>query len=477
MLAALNDIIWSSALIYLCLGAGLYFSIRTRFLQLRSVGHMVKLMREGGRSEAGVSSFQALAMSLSGRVGIGNIAGVATAIAAGGPGAVFWMWVMAFLGASTAYVEATLAQIYKETDEAGRYRGGPAYYIEKAMGQRWYAWLFAAATVLATGLLLPGVQANGIANGMRNAWGLEPLVVALPLAAALGLIVFGGVKRIARFAEIVVPFMAAGYLLVALVIMFANADALPGMAMLILRSAFGAEAAFGGMLGLAIQWGVKRGIYSNEAGQGTAPHAAAAAEVSHPAKQGYVQAFSVYIDTLLVCSATAFMILSTGMYNVTGVDGAFVVSQLPGVEPGPGFAQAAVESVLPGLGAGFVAIALLFFAFTTIVAYYYMAETNIAYINRRVHRPWLVTALRVAILVAVVLGAMRSAGAAWTLGDIGVGLMAWLNIIAILIIQRPALAALDDYERQRRAGRDPVFDPDALGIRNAGFWTRRLRGG
>jgi AGCS family alanine or glycine:cation symporter len=475
LLNSLNDIIWSSALIYLCLGAGLYFSIRTRFMQLRGVPSMVRLMFESGKSDAGVSSFQALAMSLSGRVGIGNIAGVATAIAAGGPGAVFWMWVMAFLGASTAYVEATLAQIYKETDEQGRYRGGPAYYIEKAMGQRWYAWLFAAATILATGLLLPGVQANGIATGIRNAWGFEPIFVAIPLAGCLALIVFGGVKRIARFAEIVVPFMAAGYLIVAVVIMVANADALPGMFTLIFRSAFGAEAAFGGMLGLAIQWGVKRGIYSNEAGQGTAPHAAAAAEVTHPAKQGYVQAFSVYIDTLLVCSATAFMILSTGMYNVTGADGALVVSQLSGVEPGPGFAQAAVESVLPGLGAGFVAIALTFFAFTTIVAYYYMAETNVAYINRHTDRPWMVTALRIAILGAVVLGAVRSAGAAWTLGDIGVGLMAWLNIIAILIVQRPALLALRDFEQQQREGKDPVFDPDALGIRNAEFWSRKLR--
>jgi AGCS family alanine or glycine:cation symporter len=475
-LNALNNLIWSSALIYLCLGAGLYFSIRTRFLQLRGVREMVRLMLVNTRSEAGISSFQALAMSLSGRVGIGNIAGVATAIAAGGPGAMFWMWVMGFLGASTASIEATLAQIYKETDDEGRYRGGPAYYIEKAMGQRWYAWLFAVATILATGLLLPGVQANGIATGMSNAWGVEPLAVAVPLAAALALIVFGGVKRIARFAEIVVPFMALGYLVVAVVIMVANAEALPGMFALVVRSAFGVEAAFGGMLGLAIQWGVKRGIYSNEAGQGTAPHAAAAAEVSHPAKQGYVQAFSVYIDTLLVCSATAFMILSTGLYNVVGTDGAMVVSQLPGVEPGPGFTQAAVESVLPGLGAGFIAVALTFFAFTTIVAYYYMAETNIAYINRNVHRGWMVTALRVAILGAVVLGVMRSAGAAWTLGDIGVGVMAWLNIIAILIVQKPALRALRDFERQRRAGVEPVFDPDALGIRNAEFWRRRLRG-
>lgn len=477
LLNSLNDLIWSQALIYLCLGAGLWFSIRTRFMQLRGVGEMVRLMRSGTASDAGVSSFQALAMSLSGRVGIGNIAGVATAIAAGGPGAVFWMWVMAFLGASTAYVESTLAQIYKEKDAEGRYRGGPAYYIEKAMGQRWYAWLFALVTVVATGLLLPGVQANGIATGMRNAWGVSPMVIAPLLAVALSLIIFGGVKRIARFAQIVVPFMAAGYLIVAIIVMIANADALPGMFALIFRSAFGADAAFGAMLGLAIQWGVKRGIYSNEAGQGSGPHAAAAAEVSHPAKQGYVQAFSIYIDTLLVCSATAFMILASGMYNVAEPGGTgFVVSQLAGVEPGPGFAQAAVESVLPGFGAGFVAIALLFFAFTTIVAYYYMAETNLAYMNRQVRRPWMVLGLRLMILAAVVLGVMRTAGAAWTLGDIGVGLMAWLNLIAILILQRPALVALRDYERQKKAGIDPVFDPIALGIRNARFWEGRKAG-
>lgn len=473
LLGSLNDIIWSSALIYLCLGAGLYFSIRTRFVQLRGVPEMIRLMLVGSRSEAGVSSFQALAMSLSGRVGIGNIAGVATAIAAGGPGAVFWMWVMAFLGASTAYIESTLAQIYKEKDEEGRYRGGPAYYIEKAMGQKWYAWLFAIATIVATGMLLPGVQANGIAAGMRNAWGIAPTVVAPALAVMLALIIFGGVKRIARFAEIVVPFMALGYIGVALLIMVANAGQLPEMIALIFRSAFGAEAAFGGMLGLAIQWGVKRGIYSNEAGQGTGPHAAAAAEVSHPAKQGYVQAFSIYIDTLLVCSATAFMLLSTGLYNVAGPDGAMIVNQLPNMEPGPGYAQAAVESVLPGFGAGFVALALLFFAFTTIVAYYYMAETNIAYINRKVHRPWMILALRIVILAAVAVGVLRSAGAAWTLGDIGVGVMAWLNIIAILILQKPALLALRDFERQKKAGLDPTFDPDALGIRNADLWKKK----
>ncbi len=471
----LNGWVWSPPLIWLCLGAGLYFSLRTRFMQVRHVKEMMRLLVKDNRSEAGVSSFQALAMSLSGRVGIGNIAGVATAIAFGGPGAVFWMWVVAFLGASTAYIESTLGQIYKETDDQGRYRGGPAYYIEKAMGQKWYAWLFAIVTIVACGFLLPGVQANGIAQGMTNAFDVPASATATVVVVLLGFIIFGGVKRIAAVAEFVVPFMALAYILVAMVIMFLNAERLPEMAALIFRSAFGMEAAFGAILGLAIEWGVKRGIYSNEAGQGTGPHHAAAAEVSHPAKQGLVQAFSVYVDTLLVCSATAFMILSTGMYNVVNSAGGFFHEHLPGVEVGPGFAQHAVESVLPGYGAGFVALALFFFAFTTLMAYYYMAETNIAYINRKVHRPWMVFVLRVVLLAAVTFGAVRTADMAWTLGDIGVGMMAWLNIIAILILQKPALAALRDYESQKKAGiAEPEFDPEALGIRNAGFWVRRL---
>lgn len=475
IIAAINNLIWSRALIGLCLGVGLYFSLRTRFMQLRGFAEMIRLMRRGEKSAAGVSPFQALTIALSGRVGIGNIAGVATAIAYGGPGAVFWMWMVAFLGASTAYVESTLAQIYKEKDDQGFYRGGPAYYIEKGMGQKWYAWIFAAATILATGFLLPGVQANGIAASMHTAWGLPPLATGIAIAVLLGVIIVGGVKRIASFAELVVPFMAGAYIIAALLIMAIHFERVPDVFGLIFRSAFGAEAAFGAVLGLAIEWGVKRGVYSNEAGQGTGPHPAAAAEVSHPAKQGYVQAFSIYVDTLLVCSATAFMILSTGMYNVIRPAGGMIVETLPGIEPGPGFAQHAVESALPGYGAGFVALAILFFAFTTIVAYYYMAETNIAYINRRVHRPWMVWVLRVGVIGAVTYGAVHSATAAWALGDIGVGLMAWLNIIAILILQRPALRALKDYESQKKAGRDPVFDPDALGIRHAELWRELAR--
>ncbi|SEK55658.1 alanine or glycine:cation symporter, AGCS family [Pseudoxanthomonas sp. GM95] len=473
LVSTLNDIIWSPALVYLCLGAGLYFSLRTRFMQVRGFFEMIRLMFKGESSAAGVSSFQALAMSLSGRVGTGNIAGVATAIASGGPGAVFWMWMVAFLGASTAYIESTLGQIYKERDPSGQYRGGPAYFIEKAMGQRWYAWTFAVVMVVAAGLLLPGVQANSIAQGMNTAWGIPTWITALCVVVALGFIIFGGVKRIARFAEFVVPFMAAGYMLMALYVLFTNLGQVPVVFGLIFRSAFNMEAGFGAVLGLAVQWGVKRGIYSNEAGQGTGPHAAAAAEVSHPAKQGYVQAFSVYVDTLLVCSATAFLIISTGMYNVANPAGGFLYEGLPGAAAGPTFAQAAVETVLPGWGAGFVAIALLFFAFTTIVAYYYMAETNIAYINRKVHRPWLTLVLRIALMAAVAYGSVRSAELAWGLGDIGVGLMAWLNIIAILILQKPALLALRDYEQQKKAGLDPVFDPDKLGIKHAELWNEK----
>ncbi|KZE31640.1 AGCS family alanine or glycine:cation symporter [Crenobacter luteus] len=465
----INGYIWSPALIYLCLGVGLYFSLRGRFLQVRHAKEMVLLMFQGKGSNEGVSSFQALTMSLAGRVGTGNIAGVATAITFGGPGAVFWMWLVAFLGASSAFVESTLAQIYKE-DNDGQYRGGPAYYIEKGLGMKWYAWTFAVATILACGLLLPGVQANSIASGLENAFGIVPSVTAGILAIMLGFIIFGGVKRIATFAEIVVPFMALGYILVACVIIALNISELPAAFMLIIKSAFGMEAGFGAILGMAIQWGVKRGVYSNEAGQGTGPHPSAAAEVSHPAKQGLVQAFSVYVDTLFVCSATAFMLILTGMYNVKGADGSLLVNGLPGIDAGPAYTQNAIESVMPGFGSIFVAIALFFFAFTTIVAYYYIAETNIAYINRKIHRPWMMFALKIAIMAAVVYGCVKTAAVAWGLGDIGVGLMAWLNIAAIILLQKPAFAALRDYEAQKKAGLDPVFDPTKLGIKGADFW-------
>jgi len=485
---SVNAVVWSPALVFLALGAGLFFSVLTRFVQVRLFREMIHLLFSSKSSDQGISSFQALAVSLSGRVGTGNIAGVAAAIGFGGPGAVFWMWVVAFFGASTAYIESALGQIYKEVDD-GQYRGGPAYYIEKAMGQKWYAWLFAFATILATGVLLPTVQANAIGNATELALGggdlietaigtisTTKLVTALVVVAVFGFIVFGGVKRIAHFTQIVVPFMALAYVLMALVIIAMNLGELPKVVGLIIGDAFTPMAG----LGAAIWWGVKRGVYSNEAGQGTGPHAAAAAEVEHPAQQGLVQSFSVYVDTLFVCSATAFMILITGKYNVHGADDTFLVQNLGASvdASSPAFTQYALESVLPGIGAPFVAIALFFFAFTTVLAYYYIAETNVAYIHRTIKVPGLVVMLKIVMMAAIFYGAVKTASVAWGLGDIGVGLMAWLNIVGILIIfflSKPAMKALKDYETQRKAGvKTYTFDPESLGIKNADFWVERF---
>ncbi|MFJ7308794.1 alanine/glycine:cation symporter family protein [Peribacillus frigoritolerans] len=474
-ITALNGVLWSSPVIYILLGVGLLFSILTRFLQVRHIKEMVILMFQGKSSEAGVSSFQALSIALSGRVGTGNIAGVATAIAFGGPGAVFWMWAIAFIGAASAFVESTLAQIYKVKQD-GQYRGGPAYYIEKGMGVKWFAVLFAFAALIAMAILMPGVQSNSIAAGVENAFGIKPVFTGLAIVLLLGFIIFGGVKRIANAATLIVPFMALGYILLSVVIVLMNITELPGVISLIFRSAFGLDSAFGGIIGMAIAWGVKRGVYSNEAGQGTGAHPAAAAEVSHPAKQGLVQAFSVYIDTLFVCSATAFMILFTGMYNTQAENGSYIVNNLGDVTPGPGYTQAAIDSVIPGFGAGFVAIALFFFAFTTIMAYYYIAETNIAYLMRNRNGKSAMFALKLIILAASFYGSVRTAELAWALGDAGLGIMVWLNVISILILAKPALITLKDYEKQKKAGIDPVFNPKALGIKNADFWEREYTG-
>lgn len=488
----LSALIWSDALIALLLFAGVFFSIRMRFFQVRLIKDMVRLLFERHKSDAGISSFQALAVSLSGRVGTGNIAGVATAIFIGGPGAVFWMWLVAFLGAGSAFVESTLGQIYKQK-EWGQYRGGPAYYIEKGFKNarfgKIYAVIFALSTVMASGLLLPGVQANGIASSVKNAFAIDTMWTGMFLVVLLGLIIFGGIRTIARVAEWVVPLMAGSYILTAIVILTMNYDRVPEVFMLIISSAFGAKATFAGIIGSMISIGVKRGVYSNEAGQGSGPHPAAAAEVSHPAKQGLVQAFSVYIDTLFVCSATAFIILITGMYNVKAPEeGKLLVDN--GVyymrdgekhpEGSAIYTQAAIDKAFNGheafdenyIGPGsyFVAVALFFFAFTTIMAYYYIAETNVAYLTRKHGGRLMMWLLKISMLTAVFLGCIRTAHIAWELGDIGVGLMAWLNVIAILLLQKPAMIAFRDYEKQKAEGKDPVFEPASLNIPHAGFW-------
>lgn len=492
VVSMLNDIVWSQWLVWLCLGTGVIFSVWMLLPQVRLIPDMIKYLFASEDSDSGVTSFQSFAMALGGRVGTGNIAGVATAIGFGGPGAVFWMWAIAFLGASSAYIEAALAQVWK-VEMDGEYRGGPAYYIEKGIGQKWYAALFAISAVVGVGIFLPGIQANGIAVSMNQAFNIPTYFTGAVVVALLGLIVFGGVKRIGAAAGVIVPFMATAYIILALVIIAINITEVPRVFGLIISSAFSLNAAFGAIVGQTIMWGVKRGIYSNEAGQGTGPMAAAAAEVSHPAKQGLVQAFSVYVDTLFVCSATAFMILLTGAYSVfdemtilgnnpeTGENiyqaiQTSGIANLAGINPGPEYTQAAVDTLIPGFGSAFVAIALFFFAFTTLMAYVYYAESNVAYLVSHLPNHGLILNItKVGILIMTFVGAINSKGAVWALGDVGVGVMAWLNIIAILILGKVGVATLKDYEKQKKQGLDPVFDPKAIGIHNADFWENYKR--
>ena len=475
IISTLSGWIWGMPFIVFCLATGLYFSWRLRFLQLRYLKEMVVMLFKGKSSSSGISSFQAFNLALAGRVGTGNIAGVATAIALGGPGAIFWMWAIAFFGAGSAYVEASLGQIYKEKID-GNYRGGPAYYILKGIGNKYFAIAFAIVTVLSLGLLMPGVQSNAISLAFHHSFGIDLRITAGCVALLLALVIFGGVKRIARVAEIVTPFMAITYILIVTVILIINYQHIPGVFVMIFKSAFGFHQALGGIVGSAISMGVKRGIFSNEAGQGTAPHAAAACEVNHPAKQGLVQAFSVYVDTLLVCSATALVILITGTYRVhdSAQQVVFTGHGMPETitEYGPVNTQLAIDSTLSGFGSGFVAIALFFFAFTTIMSYYFQAETNLYFLFRKKKTSfYMINLLRVAMMLVVFFAAVNTMTLAWNMADMGVGMMAWLNLIAILLLRKVSVNVFKDFEKQYKSGiKEPVFHPEKLGIKNADVW-------
>lgn len=468
--------VWSPALVAICLLAGLYFSIGTRFVQVRRIGEMAKLLFSTDKSQkTGITSFQAFSMALSGRVGTGNIVGVATAIGYGGPGAIVWMWIIAFLGAGSAFSEATLSQIYKE-EHKGQFRGGPAYYIEKGLKCKWLAIVFAICAVLAAGFFMPPVQSNGIAISFANTFNINPAIVGGVVALLIGLVVVGGVQRIANVAQIVAPFMAILYILLSIVVLVFHIHEVPAVFMDMIRSAFGMNQALGGILGATIAWGVKRGIYSNEAGQGTGAIVAGAAKVSHPVKQGLVQAFSVYIDTLLVCTATAVMILACKTYNVFDASGNIIIA-VQGTElgaPDVSYTSAALGTFLGVKWGGIiVSVALFFFAFTTIMAYYYYAETNLVYLfgkGKKEHI--LIWVLRIGVVGMVFFGSLYEAKAMWDLGDIGVGAMAWVNIIAILLLSPKAFKALRSYERQKKEGKEPKFDPDEIGAKGADFWKR-----
>ena len=452
--STLNDIVWNPGLVVLLLFAGVYFSFRTRLVQVRRFRLMLRSLfgkRTDGKD--GISSFEAFCIALSGRVGTGNIVGVATAIAFGGPGAVFWMWVVAFFGASTAFVESTLAQMYK-FKHASSYRGGPFSFIEEGLGKRTLGIVFAVLTVLSCGFCLPTVQANGVSMAMNNAFPVPTWVSGVVLAAVLGVVIVGGVQRIAKVASVITPIMAFGYIILSVVVVAHHIQDVPAVLGTIVRNAFGIDPVCGGILGSAIAMGVKRGIFSNEAGQGTGAIVSAAADVPHPAQQGLAQAFSVYVDTLLVCTATALMILTSGTYNIIGADGEMLVNNAPELGNNyAGYTQSAVDSVFAGFGSQFISIAMVFFAFSTIMAYYFYAETGIFYLFRgkNPRREKLVIRLfQLLMLGAVMFGAVKEADLVWQLGDIGVGLMAWGTVVAILLLCPKAMAALKDYENKLR---------------------------
>ncbi|MBX9955113.1 alanine:cation symporter family protein [Peribacillus simplex] len=454
-----SNFLWSYVLIIMLIGIGLYFTFRTKFVQFRMIGEMFRLLGEGAASSSekkGVSSFQAFCISTASRVGTGNLAGVALAITVGGPGSVFWMWLIALIGSATAFVEATLAQIYKVRDkDTNIFRGGPAYYMEKALKARWMGVLFAIIITITFGLAFNSVQANTITSAFNNAFGFDPVWTGLIITAVTAVIIFGGIKRIAKFAEWVVPPMAGMYILIAIYIVAKNFGELPTVFSLIFSNAFGLNEAVGGGLGAAMMYGIKRGLFSNEAGMGSAPNAAATADVSHPVKQGLIQALGVFVDTLVICSCTAFIILLSGVYKSSESDGIILT-------------QSALSSEMGSWATIFVAIIILLFAFSSIVGNYYYGESNIEFISK--NKTWLVI-YRIAVIGMVIFGSLAQLATVWSLADVFMGIMAIINLIAIVLLGKIAFAALGDYMKQKKAGRNPVFHVSNIpGLKNVECW-------
>jgi len=446
VLNAVNDALWGYVIIAALVGGGFWFTWRTRFVQFRMVGEMLRLLTDSaGRPEGHerhISSFQAFAVSLASRVGTGNLAGVATAIAVGGPGAVFWMWVMALVGSATAFVESTLAQLFKRRHSES-FIGGPAYYIQHGLHRRWMAVLFAVLITVTFGLANNSVQTNTICGAMEGAFGWNPKVVGLVLMVVTLGVVFGGIQRIARVSSVLVPVMAVGYFLLAVVIIVMNIEHLPHVLKVIVDSAFGLEQAVGGTVGAAIMNGVKRGLFSNEAGEGSAPNAAATAAVSHPVKQGLIQALGVFTDTLVVCSCTAFIILISGVYSHPELDGIMLT-------------QVALESEVGAWGPVFVAVAILLFAYSSMIGNYYYGEANVRFMTSSAKA---LTVYRILSGGAMVMfGALASLETVWSIIDLCMALLTACNLVAIFSLGKYAFRLLDDYRQQKRQGiASPTF--------------------
>ena len=446
----INDILWTYILIIMLLGCAVWFSIRTRFVQFRMIREMIVLLSEsagkGKQGEKHVSSFQAFAISIASRVGTGNLAGVATAIAIGGPGAIFWMWVIALLGASSAFIESTLGQLYKIRGKDS-FIGGPAYYMKKGLKQPWMGMLFAILISITFGFAFNSVQSNTICAAAEHAFGFNHIILGGVLTLLTLVIIFGGIQRIARVSSIIVPVMALGYVGLALVIVILNITHLPGVIALIISHAFGWKQALAGGVGMALMQGIKRGLFSNEAGMGSAPNAAATAHVSHPAKQGLIQTLAVFTDTLLICTCTAFIILFSG-------------APLDGSTNGVQLTQQALTNEIGSSGSVFVAVALFFFAFSSILGNYYYGEANVRYLT---HRKWVLNIYRILVGGMVMFGAVATFDLAWSLADVTMGLMALCNLIAISLLGKYAFRLLEDYRAQKSAGiKDPVFTKNRL---------------
>lgn len=446
MLDIINDLIWSKLLIVMLIGLGLFFTIASRFVQFRYFTSMFRIFGEAFQRQPGhLSSFQALMLSVAGRVGAGNIAGVSVAIMLGGPGAIFWMWMVALVGMATSYFECSLAQLYKRAEADGTYRGGPAFYIQHGLGQRWLGIVVSLLLLVTFGFGFNAVQSYTVASSLHDTFGLPTYISGIILMLVIGLIIFGGIKRIAKFADVLVPVMAGAYIAMAIYVIGSNAELIPQTLVLIVKSAFGLEPAFAGGLGAAIIMGVKRGLFSNEAGLGSAPNVAAVAEVKHPVAQGIVQSLSVFIDTIILCSCTALIILLSGVYQ-------------PGTEmAGVVLTQTAVASVVGEWGRVFISVALLLFVFTTLIYNYYLGENALGFFTTK---RWPVQIYRVLVIVLVLWGSMQDLGTVFAFADVTMGLLAIANLIALALLFKTGLRLMRDYDQQIKAGvLSPVFDP------------------
>ena len=446
MVDSANDTLWTVIVIPLLVGCALYFTWNLRGVQFTGIREMLhNLLHDEGEEVTNrthhkhISSFQAFAVSLSSRVGTGNLAGVASAIFVGGPGAVFWMWVMALFGAATAFMEATLAQLFKRRGEESFY-GGPAYYMQHGLGRRWMGILFAALMIFTFGLSNQIVQSNTLCTAISDAAGWDMRWVAATLTLMTLIIIFGGIQRIARFCAVVVPFMAVGYLLLAIYIMTVHISHVPEVLSLIVKSAFGWHQAAGGAVGIAVMQGIRRGLFSNEAGEGSAPNAAATAAISHPVKQGLLQSFGVFVDTIVICTCTALIILLSGLYNGEH-DGILLTSR-------------AMSHHLGSMGAWYLTAAIILFAYSTIIANYFYGETNVRFITEK---PWALLAFRLASGVTVMAGGLMTLQQSWSIVDLAMGLITIVNLIAVILLSRYVFRLLRDYREQRRAGQNPTF--------------------